>query len=50
MTVFGLVDDDLLLIFIDGRDPDPAVHEDVGALRGGANLEDALAGGELAQW
>ena len=48
-AVVGLVNQDLLLVLIDGGDADAAGHEDVGLLRWVADFEDALAGGELLQ-
>jgi hypothetical protein len=49
-SVGGLVDEDFLLIFVDGGDADVTGHEDIGAAAGFADLEDALTGrkaGEL---
>jgi len=48
-AVLGLVNQDLLLVLIDGGDADAAGHEDVGLLRWVADFEDALAGGELLE-
>jgi hypothetical protein len=47
-AVLGLVDEDFLLVFVDGGDADVAGHEDIGGDAGFADLEDALARGELS--
>ncbi len=49
VAVVGLVDEDLLLVFVDGGDFDGAGEEDVGGGAGVAELVDALAGGEGAE-
>ncbi len=49
VTVVGLVDEDLLLVFVGGGDFDGAAEEDVGGGAGVAELVDTLAGGEGAE-
>jgi alditol oxidase len=49
VAVVGLVDEDFLLVFVDGGDADGTAEEDVGAVAGVAELVDALAGGEGAE-
>jgi len=46
-TMRGLVDEDLLLVVIDGGDTDAAGHHYVGLFRWVAYFEDALPWGEL---
>ena len=49
LAVAGLIDDDFLVVLVDGGDLHAAGHHDVGVLAGIADLVDALAGGELFQ-
>ena len=50
VAVFGLVDDDFLLVLVGGDDADLAGHDDVGVLGVVAGLEDALARREFADF
>jgi hypothetical protein len=49
LAVAGLIDQDLLVILIDGGDVHLAGHQDVGVLAGVTDLVDTLPGSEFLQ-